>query len=76
MATLLSFITPCHVMGSRKVVLMGVIGRGPAYLHNAVPVVARRNLEQGEKGHAKVLKCGVTTHALARVVCIANCRGG
>lgn len=64
-------------MESSKEVLKCVLsGRGLAYLHNAVPVVARRDLEQGEEGHAKVLKCGVTTHALARVVCIANCRRG
>lgn len=58
------------------VALMGVSGRDPAYLHDAVPIVARRDLEQGEEGHTKVLECGVTTHALARVVCIANCRSG
>lgn len=44
-----------------------------AYLHDAVPVVARGDLEQGEEGHAEVLKGGVTTHTLAWVVCIANC---
>lgn len=50
-------------------------GAPNAYLHDAVPVVARGDLEQGEEGHAKVLKGSVTTHALARIVCIANCRG-
>lgn len=42
------------------------------YLHNAVPVVARGDLKQGKEGHAKVLKCSVTTHTLTWVVCIAN----
>lgn len=44
----------------------------PAYLHNAVPVVARGDLKQGEEGHAEVLEGGVTTHTLAWVVCVAN----
>lgn len=60
------------LMGARH---RAVSGRGPANLHDAVPIVARRDLEQGEEGHAKVLEGSVTTHALARVVCIANCRG-
>lgn len=44
----------------------------PAYLHDAVPVIARGDLEQGEEGHAEVLEGGVTTHTLAWVVCVAN----
>lgn len=43
-----------------------------AYLHDAVPVVARGDLKQGEEGHAEVLEGGVTTHTLAWVVCVAN----
>lgn len=43
-----------------------------AYLHDAIPVVARGDLKQGEEGHAEVLEGGVTTHTLAGVVCIAN----
>lgn len=43
-----------------------------ANLHDAVPVVARGDLKQGEEGHAEVLEGGVTTHTLAWVVCVAN----
>ena len=53
---------------------MSKLGVG-AYLHDAVPVVPGGDLEQGEERHAEVLKGGVTTHPLTRVVLIAHCRG-
>lgn len=43
-----------------------------AYLHDAIPVVARRDLKQSKEGHAKVFKGSVSTHTFTRIVCIAN----
>lgn len=37
------------------------------YLHNAVPIVPSGHTEQQEKGHAKVLECGVAPKALTGV---------
>lgn len=43
-----------------------------SYLHDAIPVVARGDLKQGQEGHAKVLKGSVTTHTLTWVVFITD----
>lgn len=43
----------------------------PSYLHDAVPVVSRGHLEECEEGHPKVLKGGMTAHALAGILLIA-----
>lgn len=43
------------------------------YLHDAVPVVTSRNLEEREEGHAEVFKGGVAAHSLAGVVGVTHC---
>lgn len=42
------------------------------YLHDAIPVVARGDLKQGQEGHAKVFKGSMTTHTFTWIVFIAN----
>ena len=49
--------------------------RAEAYLHDAVPVVPGRDLEQREEGHAEVLEGGVATHPLTWVVSVTNWEG-
>ena len=53
----------------------GVAVQLEAYLHDAVPVVPGGDLEQCEEGHAEVLKGGVATHPLARVVSVTHWEG-
>lgn len=45
------------------------------YLHDAVPVIPRRNLEEREEGHSKVFKGGVAAHPLAGIVSVTHWRG-
>lgn len=59
--------TPCNVT-----LLMLIETETGAYLHDAIPVVARRDLKQSKEGHAKVFKGSVTTHTFTWIVFIAN----
>lgn len=43
----------------------------PCYLHDPIPVVACRHLEECEEGHSEVLKGGMAAHALTGVLIIA-----
>ncbi len=49
--------------------LLALLAEG--VLHDAVPVVARRNAEEGEEGHAEGAKVGVLAEALAGVLVVA-----
>ena len=53
-------------------ILPDTLTEGFLYLHDAVPVVSGGDLEEGEKGHTKVLEGGVPAHALTRVVSITH----
>lgn len=45
-----------------------VWGKLKNYLHNTIPVVSRRDPEEGEERHAKVVKGSVATKTLAWVI--------